>query len=724
MATYRRSPNTDVDRVPAEARNPLGLSLLELVENVVIYRFIFLGIFLSCLLIGGVFAMVASPTYSADALIQVEEKKGSAFGSLSTVAKALDIEASPVLGEIDIVRSRTVLTEAIAASGANTVVSVKNTFPVIGSWLATMLPRQPNGLTVQVLPTPFLAWGGEVVIFDAFDVPSDILGEPLELDYPEDGKWLLKNDLGRVLLSGVVGVPHVSGAYKVNVREVVARPGTNFRVVRYSTQTRIEQILKKLSAAETKRQSGVIKLTYEDANPVYAARLVNAIADAYMANNVKRRSGESERSLQFLEGQLPVVKERLQAAEAALNAFRNQERSVDVTGEIKNLLDESAMVERSKFDAKMNYQDLLSKYAPGYPLVVAADAKFKQLDVQSQRLAARIGELPLMQQQYLSLARDVEVNNQLYVGLLSNAQQLRIAKAGTVGNASIADYAVISYKPIRPNRILVVAIGGVIGLILGFVSAQAIALTSGRVRDPKRLEAVVGIQTLGIVPRVIGKEQTETVFVEAIESLVLALQFALAGKRGGKVILVTSAVPDQGKSLLSANLASLFAEKGLKTLLVDADMRRPTIHRYMNVSNVKGLSGVLEGSVKLSEVITELFENLHTLPAGPKAEKVAQLLRDESLYLLMESLRSQYDVVIVDSPPVLPVPDAAALSRHVDLTVFVARQGAVSYSEVAEAIARLGNVGTAVDGLIFNGFEPLLPRYGYYSHAYRYMRSD
>jgi tyrosine-protein kinase Etk/Wzc len=725
--------------MPAIARDPSGMTLQDLAENVLNHRYLFLGVFLSCLLLAGVYALVATPVYSANTLIQVENKKSSALGSLSTVTKALDVDGSPILGEIDILHSRTVVTTAVEAISAQTTVSVKNNVPLIGHVLAKILPRDANGLVEAPFDSPFWAWGGENLTIGVFDVPSDQMGKRLELDYAGGNRWVLKNRDGITVLDGTAGTLASSAGYRVLVKSVVARPGTQFRLVRYATQDRVADIIKKLNVAETKRESGIIDLEYNDADPVFAARLVNAIAEAYLASNVQRRSQESARSLSFLEAQIPTVGARLKGAEDALNTFRNREGSIDVAGEIRVLLEQSEMVEKAKFEAQLSYQDLVSKYQPGQPQRDAAAQKFKQLDLQAKQISDRIAQLPAVQQEYLRLARDVEVNNQLYIGLQNNAQQLTIATAGTQGNASIVDQAVSPDKPVRPKPVLLVALGGIIGLILGFAAAQFKALASGRIRDPKRLEAMIGIDTLGILPNsaiqtkaeknkdhayLISKEESETPLVEAMESLALALRFSLAKKEGGKVVLVTSAVPNQGKSLISANLAYLLAEKGLKTLLLDADMRRSTVHRYLSVSQMKGLSGVLQGTSEPHDVIATPFDNLHALPAGKRTTKTSRLFGAEQLEPLIESMRAQYDVVIIDSPPVLPVLDAAALSKFADMTVFVARQGAVSYAEVMEAVERLAKVGTTVDGMVFNGFAPSPLRYGYYSNAYKYLSAE
>lgn len=713
--------------------------MFDVAENVLAHRKLFFSVFLSGLLLGCVYVLLATPTYSANALVQIEDKKSSALGSLSTVTRALDVNGSPILGEIDVARSRTVVTQAVEAAAAETTVTVKNTFPLFGRWLSTVLSRGPDGLASAPLGATSWAWGGENLVLGSFDVPAGQMGKPHTLIYEGDGKWTLQDHTGKSVLSGTVGTPAASDNYKVLVKAVVGRPGTEFGLVRHATQGQVDRIIKKLNVAETKRESGVFEVQYSDDNPFYAARLINAIADAYLANNIARRAQDSERSLNYLKTQIPAVRERLQKAEEALNTFRYREGSIDVGGEIKALLDQSETVEKAKLEANLNYQDLRAKFQPGQAPLDAVLGKLKQLDVASHQLSERIGQLPGIQQQYLRLARDVEVENQLYVGLMNNAQQLQIATAGNGGNATIVDYAEVAEKPGRPNPMLALGLGGVAGLFFGFVATQLIAIGLGRIRDPRRLEAMIGIDTLAILPTspvqrkeankaehtfLISAEESETPLVEAMESLALAVRCSLANKEDGKVVLITSAVPNQGKSLISANLAYLLAEKGLKTLLLDADMRQSKVHRYLSVDTSDGLSGVLQGRFESGDVIARPTEHFHALPAGKKTRKAAKLLGADNFGPLVESLRDEYDIVIIDSPPVLPVADAAAMSRHADMTVFVARHGEVSYAEVVESVARLAKVGTTVDGLVFNGFAPSPLRYGYYSSAYRYMAAD
>ena len=704
------------------SRNVARLSPIDLLENVLDNGRLFATVVAACLLVAIVYAVAATPVYSADTLIQIEENKASALGSLSSISKALDIQNSAVVGEIDIVRSRSVVMEAIDATAAQAEVSVENRFPLVGALIGSFLPKDANGLAEPPPGMSSWAWGGERLEFRTFEVPSAQIGKALEFDYLDDNRFRLRDRSGREVLSGVVGLPSAGNGYEVDVSRIVARPGAEFRVRRVATEVRLEAILKKLGVTETKRQSGIMQLSFEDADPVFAARMLNAIAAAYLGFNARRRADDAERSLTFLNAQMPIVKARLQQAEQALNAFRNQQGSIDAQGDVRLLVDQLAFVDKSRLETRLEYQDLLSKYVPGQPQVVAAANKLKELDKQAAALKDKAARLPSQQQTYLRLARDVEVNNQLYVGLLNNTQQLQIAEAGTVGNASIVDKAIVGDKPVRPKRLIAILAGAVIGLMLGFLAAQGRALLSGRIRDPLDLEAALGIPMLGILPNsrrqadadanrtpafIATKEPADVPLADAMDSLALTLRHRLAAYGSdAKVVLVSSAAPAQGKSMIAANLACLFAEKGLRTVLVDANVRAPALHRYLPVTATKGLSEVLKGSLPAEEAITRVAEHLDALSAGKQGASTRNLFDMARLDKLAASLRGRYDMIVVDSPSALPVADIAALSRISDMTLLVARQGAASMAGMTDALESLGKVGVRVDGLVFNGFEP------------------
>ncbi len=737
MATDSSDRNNDNRPLIQEEE---GLSLIDILENVIYFKWYFIVVASAVLALSVFYAVIATPIYTADVLIQIEEKKGSSLGALNAVAKALDVQQSPVMGEIEIIRSRNVIGRAVEAELAHTSFKVSNRLPLIGGWLARLSERGTDGLAKPLWNWGNIAWGGESLDIDQFVVPERYFGKPFALIAGAAGAWSLVDSEGVTVLQGKAGQSAQSsdGQFKLWVGSMNARPGNSFEVRRYSVPSRITQILGQMTAAETKRQSSILKLTYEDANPANSARMLNAIADAYLKQNLERRSEEADKSLKFLQEQLPELRKQLEVAEKAFNGFRNREKTIDISGEIKVLLDKAVSIEKLRMENELKRKELLQRYEPSHPTVRALDGQITSIKGESHNMAREISALPNTQQDYIRYARDVEVNNQLYVGLLNNAQQLQVARAGTTGNVAIIDRAVVPERPSRPNKPLTVAIGGLLGLLLGFLASQLLAMMSGIVRDPKKLELKTGIQTFAILPMsqeqgdfdgvedrpfLLAHEKPTAAVVEALRSLRTALLFALSETPRAKVVLITSAAPGQGKSFISVNLAYLLAAAGKRVLLIDADVRRTSIKRYFALpEHPPGLSDVLKDNHPFAELVHhEIHPHLDLLPAGARVRNPGDLFSKQALADTIASAAETYDFVVIDSPPVLPVNDAAALSKWADVTVFVARQDAVSQAEVAEALTLLTKAGKQVSGLVFNGYTPSTLRYGYgYAYGYRY----
>ena len=727
----------------AQIQEEGGISLVDIIENVLFFRWYFLVTFAVILCFGIFYALFASPIYISDALIQVEEKKGSSLGALSQVAKVLDVQQSPVLGEIEILRSRTVIGAAVEAEKANITIAVNNRLPIIGGWLSRILSKEPDGLTKPIWGGNSIAWGGEELKFQRLVVPQSQYGQDLFLTIGPDRTWTLTDDEDKTLLTGQgteMLTESADGQITLSLATLKARTGTVFKLRVYSTLSRIGSILGRMTAAETKRQSGIIKVTFEGTNPGQTAQMLTAITRAYINQNVSRRSEEAEKSLEFLNKELPRLKADLEISEQNLNTFRNEKKTLDVPGEIRELLTQTTNIEKSRQELELKRKQFQVQYQPDYPLLKAINSQLKEVQTQSIALEKTISNLPQTQQDYIRKARDVEVNNQLYVALLNNAQQLQIAKAGTVGNVAVVDPAVPPEKPSRPNKPLTVAIAALLGLALGFVVCQLLAFITGVVRDPKKLEQSIGQPTLGVVPlsleqvnameredsgelsayMLAAAEPTSTV-VEALRSLRTSIWFSLVEKKQGKVLLLTSAVPSQGKSFLSANLAYLLAVTGKRVLLIEADVRRSSIKRYIDFDPKNpGLSSVLNENIDIASVILkDVYPNLDFLPAGPRVKNPGDMLSTDRLSILIASLRTQYDFVFIDSPPLLPVNDARALAKVSDITLFAVRQEMVSLTEVREALEIFGKSGNYIDGVIFNGFIPSRIRYGYnYGYGY------
>ena len=718
-----------------------SLSLIDLLDNLFYFRwyFIFTLFFVSGLAL--LYAILATPIFVADALIQVEDKKGSSLGALTQVATALGAQQSPVLGEIEIVRSRSVVGKAVDQLHANIEVSVENRIPVLGNWLSRVLPRASDGLVKPFWDNSRFAWGGERITINELTVPESFLGKPLHISVVADGKWQLSLKEGDIIAEGASNgqlVTALEGALRVEVAGIKGKVGTRFRIIVYSIPSRVGQVLGALAVTEAKRQSNILRLTFESSNPTFAASMLNAISDAYIRQNIERRSEEAELSLRFLNEELPKLRIQLDKSEKALNDFRSKSKTLDISTEIKELLAKTTAIEKLQLELQLKKSEYSERYDAAHPLMKALDAQINGIKSDSAGLNQQIAKLPSIEQDYIRLARDVQVNNQLYVGLLNNAQQLQIAKAGTIGNVSIVDRAVIPEGASRPKKPLIVAAGCLIGVVLGFLICQMLAFVSQIVRDPRKLEFATNLPTLGILPLdedqveqnisrtktfLLAKEKPSSSSIEALRSLRTSLLFKLSEKVRSKVVLVTSAVPAQGKSFIAVNLSYLLAATDRRVILVEADIRLASSRRYIDYpEDAPGLSTVLKNDLDINLAIRkDVFLNMDFLPSGPAIRNPGDLLATDKMKDVIDLLADQYDFVIIDSPPLLPVHDARALGKYSDLTLFVVRQDEVNLSEVFDAVDVFNKSGNTIDGIVFNGFIPSRMRYGYgYGYGYGY----
>ena len=735
------TPNPNVRAVLDGGDDAAVVSLADLIDNLIYYWPWFVKVALAVMVLGLAWTFLQTPIYQADALIQVEPQKGSTLGALKDVSSLLDMNTSPVPGEIEVLKSRTVRLDAMQRSGADVDVKVKGRIPIIGGWLSRVLTPGDDGLVPAYLPFS-LAYGGESLQVAQIVVPEAYLGQALTVESLGAGRYRLYAPDGRVLGEGQVGVPaaFASGRTQLTLSELRARPGNRFTVLRYEPRARIKGLGEALTITEAGRNSSIIKVAFEDRDPNRARDFLNALVDAYVARNVSHRSEEAAKSLAFLRTRLPELRRQLTAAESQLNAFRDREQILDVTEQTKALLERAVSLETARQTLELQRAELSLRYEPAHPTLKAVDAQLHALRTNLARSEADIRRLPQKEQQYVSLERDVRVDNELYVGLLNNAEQLEVARAGTVGNVSVIDRAVQPEKPARPKKALLAALFGLLGVGLGFAATQLIAFLTSVVRDPRKLEQATGLSALALVPNspeqassdyaqtraayLVSNANPNSAVVEALRSLRTAVLFSLSTQGRGKVLLVTSATPSQGKSFLAANLAALFAaNSGRRVLIIDADIRKRSLREYLPIAaGSAGLTDLLTGRRALDpSVLVDLGDGLYVLPPGEGVQDPGRVLTGEGFGQVIDWAVAQFDLVVIDSAPVLAVNDTLELAKHADETLFVVRQGEVSLAEVNEALTSLRRVGVTVAGFAFNAHQPTGIRYGYgYGYGYKY----
>lgn len=691
--------------------------------------------------LGVLYLIAAKPVYEANGMVQVEQdgkNMSSAMGDLASLFGApMETEA-----EIQILKSRMVLNKVI--DNLNLLVtSEPRYFPVLGAFVARK--REKNGLLAPIFDLTGFAWSAEKVEVTRFEVPPLLLGQTFTLTALGPERYRLDDPDGNQLLEGTVGqeqqVKTPAGNVQIFVRDLIAHAGNQFKITLWSRAEVLQDLQERLKVTEQGKQSGVIGLTVQDTEAENAARIIQQIEDAYLRQNVERRSAEAQQSLEFLQQQLPEIKARVDAAQAKLNTYQQRQGSVNVTKETELVLQQSVELETKKLELIGQRQQAIQRFTPQHPVVQALDAQIKGLENEQSTIKKRTETLPETQQEVLSLMRDLEVNTQIYTTLLNSAQELQVAKAGTVGNVRIIDYPMVPDKKSKPKAVVIALLSVMagIGFGIGYLFLQK-ALFRG-VDRPDEVEKATGLSTYAAIPytdtqkrlaqsvqrkkagnHLLADAEPDNVAIEALRSLRTAIQFALL-ESPNNIIMFTGPTPGLGKSFVSVNLAAVLAQGGKKVTVVDGDLRRGHLHKYIGQTAAPGLSDYVAGNADLQSILRKTsVDGLTMVANGTLPPNPSELLLHERFAQLLKTLSETNDLVIIDTPPVLPVTDASIIGRLAGCVLLILKEGAHPMRSIEETARRLRQTGVQIRGTVFNqvGQRGAGYGYGYYYSSYGY----
>ncbi|NMQ06696.1 polysaccharide biosynthesis tyrosine autokinase [Candidatus Accumulibacter phosphatis] len=711
-----------------------GLALGEIIAVLMDYRWLIAAISLLALAIGLTWVFVSKPIYRADGLLQVEEKS-SGVGSLKALQPLLGDDTT-VSAEIEILSSRMVLGRVVAKLKLD-IVAVPRTLPLLGSVLARRYEGdEPNS---PWLGLSSFAWGGERIQVDSLDVPRPQLDQKHTLIAGEGGAFEVFDQDDQLVLKGKAGTRASEQGYAIFVAELRARPGTQFRLRKLSAETAIDDLRRNYSVKERGKKSGVLELSLLGQDPAEIGLVLDDIQNTYVRQNVERRSAEAEKTLKFLETQLPALKTQLDSAEAAYNNYRQSRGSLDLSLETQAILKSLVDVENAAVQLKQERDELRQLFKPEHPRIEAVENKLQRLNERRKQFDAEVARLPDTQQTVLRLARDVEVSNRLYTELLNTAQQLRVTKAGTIGDVRVIDPAAVGRKPVGAGPIAILAIALLLGLLVSMVVIWVLRSLRVVVEDPEIIEAQLGLPVYATVPHsktevelhrkarggageLLAVVYPEDDAVESLRGLRTTLHFALLDAQRNS-LLITGSSPGLGKSFISKNLGAVLAQVDKRVVIVDADLRRGHLHKEFGIERAPGLSEYVAGQASLEEILkTTAVPMLSAVTTGHIPPNPSELLMHPRFEVLLAELAANFDTVIVDAPPVLAVSDAAIIGRHVGATLMIARAGKHPIRELEQAVKRLNQAGVQVKGFVFNDLNVSRQnyRYGYKGYVYRY----
>lgn len=681
--------------------------------------------------VGVTYALLATPIYKADALVQVEQKT-SGFPALSEGLGEMFAQESQASTEIEIIKSRMVLGKTVDKFNLTTVAAPVY-LPVIGKGLAQRM-------------------GEEAFIkVERFDIPDYALsgGYQITLNDPATGAFTLVDADEKQVLQGKVGelARSENGEFSLFVSQLIGKQGQEYGLGKRSKLDAIQWLNGSLSVSERGKQSGILSFGFEGENKAQIIELLNDIANNYFLQNVDRNAAEAENSLEFLQQKLPEIKAELTVNEDALNKYRQDNESVDLGLEAQSTLKVMVELEAQLNELTFKESELAQRFTKQHPAYIAVLEKRKTLEAQKRRLEGQIKQLPKTQREVLRLTRDVEVNQQIYLQLLNKAQELAIVKASTVGNVRILDGAESYSAPVKPKKPLIAVLATLLGGMLSVAFVLLRAAFHRGIENPDQVEEL-GIPVYATIPKSAQQEKIDRqhaknrsrkklvsaeemllssvnpadLSVEAFRSLRTSLHFAMMEAKNN-IIMITGPSPAIGKSFVSANFASIIASAGQKVLLIDADMRKGHLGKGVKLDHDNGLSDYLVNDKEIGDVIHYgKIENMDFVAKGKTPPNPSELLMHRRFTELCEWASENYDIVIIDTPPVLAVTDAAIVGRQAGTTLMITRFAKTAPKEIEVSIDRLEQAGIETKGVILNAVEKTASSYytyGYYNYSYK-----
>ncbi|MHC5959436.1 polysaccharide biosynthesis tyrosine autokinase [Acinetobacter baumannii] len=684
---------------------------------------------------------VTPDTYSVDALVQVEDSKGASAALLGDLSQMIE-QKSPAQAEIEILKSRLVLGSVIKDLHLNIQVSsTENTF-------THRLLSDTDYKTEYAKKSVLFKDGLKSFDIRQFEIPAYYLDKNLLLDFDKQSLRLSDPDTEEVILTVPLNQANsVTGPYGLWKVAIFTKDqfDSTYNIKKLSLPLAIKSISSDYSVEEKGKLTGILGLSYQGQDQEHITKVLNAILATYSAQNIERRSAESAQTLKFLDEQLPDLKKQLDDAERQFNKFRQQYNTVDVTKESELYLTQSITLETKKAELEQKQAEMAAKYTAEHPAMREINGQLAAINKQIGELNSTLKQLPDVQRQYLQLYREVEVKTQLYTALLNSYQQLRIAKAGEIGNVRIVDTAIEPVQPIKPKKLLVLILSVFVGGFIGTLIALLRNMLRTGIKDSGQIENELDLPVYATVPRspiqesrikilkkkksipILAVKNSDDIAIESLRSIRTAIHFALANAKNN-IIMIAGPSPEVGKSFISTNLATIFAQGDKRVLLIDADMRRGYMHKYFDVDVKPGLSELLSGQADLQKVLHKTqVTNLDVITRGKSPTNPSEFLSSNQFKELLEQLQSQYDHIIIDTPPVLAVTDGIIISQYTGVNLIVARYAKSQMKELELTVNRFEQAGVKVNGFILNDIQRASAGYGYgynYAYAYKAQKED
>ena len=693
-----------------------------------------------------IYAFGQIPIYKADALLQVE-KKPSVMAGLEDFAGLAGGEDATVGTEIEIIKSRKNLGKAIKDLKLDIKTKPKR-IPLFGN----LYKKFFNVNDVKKLPPVWdkfdqfvhkFAWGNEQIDVSRLEVPENLLNKKLTLVNGKNGAYKLFTREGEFLLDGKVGRYSRSkdGSVEIKVRELTGLPGTEYTLIKQSKLNVIGSLQKDIKASEKGKKTGIISLVLEGSDKNLIVKTLDHISKTYVEQNKSRSSEEAKSALEFLQKQIGSVKKEVEKAESRLRLYRTRHQTADISMETQSVLDVISSIDAELQKISLKKVELGPKYAKNHPIIQALAAQEAKLLARKKKTRVKISKLPKTQQELLKLERDYKVKNGTYLNLVNKIQELKVTKASKVGNVYIVDTAVAYEKPVKPKKALILALGSLLGGMFGVLFVFLRKALHQTVDNPEEIEKATGIPVYATVPlstgvkltggigkrkrqkKLLASENPTDPSIESLRGLRTSLHFALLEAEDNNIVMITGPAPGIGKSFISSNFAAVLASSEKKVLLIDADMRKGYLHNMLGKPVSPGLSDLISEQATLKEAIHTIEvgeESLDVITRGKTPPNPSELLMHKGFKELLDQLQKEYNLILIDTPPVHAVTDPTIIGQLAGVVFMVVFADRHNIKEIEGAVKRLAQSKIETKGFIFNGYDAKKKSYGYGGYGYGY----
>lgn len=663
-------------------------------------------IMLPCLILAGVVgifvAMWIRPIYQVDALLQIESKnnKGMASAMMGSLG-SLFASSSPAETEIELIKSRQIIGDAVDKMR---LLYVATPTRKLQRLLHKEGRMELNQLEIPWDNLPEEERGGAWTA-----VANDSLSFEL---YDHNNKKVMSN----CHAGETYRIPYAGDTATFSVLKMDIKKGQRFSLYKMNRLDAIDAFKSAFDIKEKGKKTGILEFSYQDIYPDRATEILNEIANAYLRQNVERSNAEAQKTLEFLEKQLPEVKAQMDSAMLRFNSYRNRVGSVDINAETRLVLERRNKLQQDLLNLQQKKQDAIRLFQPEHPTIKTYEEQEATIKRELAHNTSESKKLPATQQEVLKLNNEVDLTKIMYTTMLNNIQQLKLVSAGEVGTVRIIDYAEQVRKPTKPKKKIILCVALFLGFLFGAALVSIKSKFSNGVRDPNFIEKETGFSVYAKIPkgnpngtkgtRPLAVVEPDDVAVESLRALRSSLEFSMdEGCR--PIIGVSGLIPGVGKSFISVNLAALFAGLGKKVLLIDADLRKGRLHKEFGIKRGNGLSQLLMRNAELADVIhsTEV-ENLFVMPCGNVPSNPSELLGSKHYTELISNLEKEYDMIIIDTPPIMLVTDATLACRYASQLVMVIEYNKHSIDAIKDGMAQLlkGN-GDAHASIVINKYE-------------------